>query len=482
MKQKFVKTFFTTLLLSISFSVYTQSLDQANLMYDEGLYEEAKPVFERLVRQSPNITLYNHKYGVCCYETGDPVNAEKYLLISYKRKQIDSYMYLAMLYTEQYRFDEARDMWEGFIELRGSKKGDTSAAEEALRKVRNLLRMQRATEDVQIIDSVVLDKNAFLEAYSLSGESGSIVPYTDFFKGGENISSTVHINQKGDRIYYSKPANNGLYTIFSQARLIDEWGDEKVLTSDDTNDCNYPYVLSDGVTMYFASNGYGSIGGYDIFVTQYNTNTNSYLDPQQMGMPFNSLANDYMMVIDENKGLGWFVTDRNHDEENVCVYLFIPNPSHRRVSSSEDVEDPKILINRSLLTSISDTWRENTGYEELIQLAHTDMTQNDTSKKRDFEFVINNNTIYYTLNEIKSHEAKDLYTEVLNINKQIETLKKQLEQMRDSFTKGNSSARKQLAPTITQAENQLYVLMENARTQEKKARNSENRQIGVNYN
>ena len=319
MKQKFVKTFFTTLLLSISFSGYTQSLDQANLMYDGGLYEEAKPVFERLVRQSPNITLYNHKYGVCCYETGDPVNAEKYLLISYKRKQIDSYMYLAMLYTEQYRFDEARDMWEGFIELRGSKKGDTSAAEEALRKVRNLLRMQRATEDVQIIDSVVLDKNAFLEAYSLSGESGSIVPYTDFFKGGENISSTVHINQKGDRIYYSKPANNGLYTIFSQARLIDEWGDEKVLTSDDTNDCNYPYVLSDGVTMYFASNGYGSIGGYDIFVTQYNTNTNSYLDPQQMGMPFNSLANDYMMVIDENKGLGWFVTDRNQDEENVCV-------------------------------------------------------------------------------------------------------------------------------------------------------------------
>ena len=170
-----MKTLFTLLLLSISFFGYSQSLDQANRMYDEGLYEKAKPVFERLVKQSPNTTLYNHKYGVCCYETGDMVSAEKYLLISYKRKQIDSYMYLAMLYTEQYRFDEAREMWEGFIELRGSKKGDTSAAEEALKQVRNLLRMQKATEDVQIIDSVVLDKNAFLEAYNLSSESGIIV-------------------------------------------------------------------------------------------------------------------------------------------------------------------------------------------------------------------------------------------------------------------------------------------------------------------
>ena len=36
--------------------------------------------------------------------------------------------------------------------------------------------------------------------------------------------------------------------------------------------------------------------GYDIFVTRYNTNTYSYLMPENVGMPFNSPYNDYMSV------------------------------------------------------------------------------------------------------------------------------------------------------------------------------------------
>ena len=134
-----------------------------------------------------------------------------------------------------------------------------------------------------------------------------------------------------------------------------------------------------------------------------------------------------------------------------------------------------------MLTSISDTWRENADYTKLIKLAHTDTDQNNTKKERDFEFVINNKTTYYTLNDIKSHEARELYSEVININKQIGDLKSRLDNIRESYTKGNTSAREQLAPTILQAENQLYTLIEDATVQEKRARNAENRQLGVNY-
>ena len=44
-----------------------------------------------------------------------------------------------------------------------------------------------------------------------------------------------------------------------------------------------------------------------------------------------------MMVIDEAKQLGWFVSDRYQPEGKVCVYLFIPNDNRERVDS-EDVE------------------------------------------------------------------------------------------------------------------------------------------------
>lgn len=44
-----------------------------------------------------------------------------------------------------------------------------------------------------------------------------------------------------------------------------------------------------------------------------------------------------MMVIDEAKQLGWFVSDRYQPEGKVCVYLFIPNDNRERVDS-EDID------------------------------------------------------------------------------------------------------------------------------------------------
>ncbi|MDR0393994.1 MAG: tetratricopeptide repeat protein [Tannerella sp.] len=478
MIRKFSKIFFAFIYLSISFYGYTQSLDQAKILYNEGEYGEAKPVFEKLVRQSPNNSSYNQWYGVCCYETGDLENAEKYLLVANKRKVMESYRYLAYLYADLYRFDKAAEMWEGYIEMQKKKKDDTAESEQKLRQAHNLHRMQEKTEDVQIIDSMVIDKEDFLNVYSLSEESGSLMRYNEFFDTPEKLPSVVYRNQKGDKIYYAQPAENGVFTLYSQNKLLDAWGDEKMLMPDHSKDHNYPFVLSDGVTLYFSSKDNESIGGYDIFITRYNTNINAYLAPEQMGMPFNSPANDYMMVIDETKGLGWFVSDRNQPEDKVCVYLFIPDPSRKRIEDTEDVDK---LIRRASLASISDTWKEGADYADLIKLAHTDLTTNEKKKERDFIFVVNDKTTYYTLNEIKSHEAKDLYSELIGMNRQIETLRNKLDEIRSSYAKGNTSTRNQLKPTILQMENQLYDWMAKAGVQEKKARNAENRQIGVKY-
>jgi tetratricopeptide (TPR) repeat protein len=482
------RIFAVFIMLMTSMAGYTQSLDQAKIYYNEGRYAEAKPVFEKLVRQSPNNSSYNQWYGVCCYETGDIEAAEKYLLVANKRKVLESCRYLAMLYTNASRFDEAIEMWEGYIELLAKKKEDTTDIELRLEQVRQLQRMQEKTEDVQIIDSIVIDRSAFTEAYSLSSESGKLTPYSAFFKaeaaGDEpfypnqnDAESTVYINQKGDKIYFARPSANGAFAIYSQNKLLDTWGDEKALFPDNQHDNNYPYVLSDGVTMYFASKGYESLGGYDIFITRYNTASGTFLAPEQMGMPFNSSANDYMMVIDETKGLGWFASDRNQPDDKVCIYLFIPDPDRKRL---ENISDAALLRRRAALTSISETWRTDADYTPLIQLAHAAEQQDkDALKERDFEFVVNDRTTFYTLDDIKSYETKDLYSEALKINKEIVKLRLRLDEIRSSYTKGNASVREQLRPAILQAENQLYRLMTQSAEQEKKARNAANRAPGI---
>lgn len=465
------KLFYSIGITLLCCSLQAQSLDQAKKLYNEGEYAEAKPAFEKLVKQAPSNSSYNLWYGVCCFETGDLTGAEKHLKVAVKRKVQEAYRYLSDVYYQTYRFDQAAEMMEDYIDLLTKKKQDTEAFEAKLTLAENAHRMMEKTEDIQIIDSMVVDKDDFLAAYTLSEESGTLASFKEFFQTNEPVASTVFMNQKGDKIYYAHTTDNDHYCLFTQSRLMDKWGDEKQLPMNinSNNDDNYPFVLSDGVTIYYASKGNGSLGGYDLFVTRYNINSDTYLTPEQLSMPFNSPFNDYMMVYDEVKELGWFVSDRFQPEDKVCVYLFIPNNEHSRVES----EDIELKRSRAAITSIQDSWKAGSDYTTLIDLAHKEIPYGEAKIEKDFDFVINNSLVYYKLDDIKSPEAKSYYEKVVSLNKQIKELNEKLDGLRASYVSGNSARKEQLKPTILDAEEQLSNLLSQPDELEKKARNAE---------
>ena len=451
--------------------LHAQSLDQAKKMYSEGKYDEAKPAFEKLVKQTPSNASYNLWYGVCCYETGDLETAEKHLSVAVKRRVIDAYRYMGDLCYKTYRFEKAIEMYEDYIDLRTKKKQPVEDVEAKLDLADNALRLMEKVEDVQVIDSVVVDRHDFVSAYQLSEECGSIQLFQDFFQTVEPQFSTVYQNQKGDMIYYAHPVDSGRFELFSQSRLMDRWGDERLLTinREEKADNNYPFVLSDGVTLYFASKGNGSLGGYDLFVTRYNTSSDAYLAPEQLGMPFNSPYNDYLLVIDEVKGLGWFVTDRFQPADKVCVYLFIPNEEHGRI----ETEDTEFKRSRARILSIRDSWKPQADYTEQIALAHQAIPFGKEEVKRDFTFVVNDQITYYTLEEIRSKEARNYYEKLLAVKKQIRALNNKLDDLRMAWHKAGAAKREQLKPTILAAEAQLNDCLSQLDPLEKNARNSE---------
>ena len=465
------KLFYTIGITLLCGGLHAQSLAEAKKLYNEGKYAEAKPAFEKLVKQAPSNSSYNHWYGVCCYETGDLTGAEKHLKVAVKRKVQEAYRYMSEVYYKTYRFDQAGEMLEEYINLLAKKKQDPQAFEAKLDLANNAQRMMEKVEDIQIIDSLVVDKDNFLSAYILSEESGTLDSYKDFFQTNEPVSSTVYKNQKGDKIYYAHSTDNDHYCLFTQSMLMDEWGDEKQLPMNINSDADdgYPFVLSDGVTIYYASKGNGSLGGYDLFVTRYNINSDTYLTPEQLGMPYNSPFNDYMMVIDEAKQLGWFVSDRYQPEGKVCVYLFIPNDNRERVDS----EDIELKRARASIASIKDSWKPGSNYEELIHLAHTEIPYGRIEIKKDFTFPIHDDIVYYTLDDIQSPEAKNYYEKVVSIHRQIKELNEKLESLRASYIKGNKAKREQLKPTILDAEEKLNNLLAQPDEWEKKARNAE---------
>lgn len=366
------------LFAGITFGANAQSLDQAKKLYNEGHYEDAKPAFERLVTQSPNNSSYNLWYGVCCYETGDLDTAEKHLLVANKRKATESYRYLALLYTDTYRFDEAVPMWEDYIALIAKKNVDTEPYEALLEMTERMLRMRDNTELVQVIDSMVVDKEELLSTYFLHEDNGEIRPYDNVFPASGENASPVYVIPKGDRAYYGRK-KNGTFALFTQSKLMDDWADEKPIFPNDSADNNYPFVLGDGRTLYFASKGNGSIGGYDLFITRYSIDGSRFLSPEQLSMPFNSLANDYMMVVDEAKGVGWFASDRNQPEGKVCLYLFVPDAARKRIPEGINAEKLRRL---AALKSIKETWADGRNYTALITSAKTESTSREKKRKK----------------------------------------------------------------------------------------------------
>lgn len=479
-----MKGFYHKILYTLGISVITiglqaQSLDQAKKLYTEGQYSEAKPAFERLIKTAPNNASYNLWYGVCCYETQDYTTAEKHLTTAAKKKVLDAPRYLAELYYKTYRFNEAVKMYDEYMELLTKKKMDTEAWELKQEEATRAARMLSKTEDIQIIDSVVIHKDDFLNAYNLSSESGSLQPFNQFFETSTPNESAVYLNEKGNKIYYAEKEDGGNYKLYTQSKLLDKWGDKKQLPSNinSKEDNNYPFVLSDGATIYFSSKGNQSIGGYDLFVTRYNSGNESYLSPDQLGMPFNSLSNDYMMVIDEAKGLGWFASDRNQPEGNVVVYLFIPNENRKDliIQSEDDAEIEQIKRDRAMITSIKDSWIANTDYSDAVKLAHTDLSAGLNTVKKEFNFVISDNLIYYTLSQIQSPEAQKIYEKALTTKKQINALSAKLDELRQAY-KEDKAKRPALTPEILKVEKQIESLSDQPMILEKNARN-----IEINY-
>ena len=120
---------------------FAQSLTQAKQWFEEGKFAEAKPVFQKLVKQAPSNANYNFWYGACCYETGELQESQPYLEKSAARKVINAYLYLGKLYYVMYRFDEATENIEEHIQWLEKKKRDTSASENELDRCRQAARM-----------------------------------------------------------------------------------------------------------------------------------------------------------------------------------------------------------------------------------------------------------------------------------------------------------------------------------------------------
>lgn len=300
-------------------------------------------------------------------------------------------------------------------------------------------KMMEAVQKVVVFDSVVVDKAQFLDAYSLDPDIATIGDYDKVFSSEGHPNSFACTNGMKTKSYFALADSAGNTTLCTSDFFDNQWSEASPVNGIDTKEtylkANYPFMMTDGLTFYFAAKGGESLGGYDIFFTRYDSDSKSFLQPENIGMPFNSTANDYMLAIDDINQVGWFASDRHQPEGKVCIYMFVPSTVRENYDSSE-MDDEK-LESLAKLNSIADTWAINlqSKNDALARYAamKSSITDEGSSKDGDMYLVINDNNVYTNTKQFVVKANIERYYQLAAMKSKYEKLVAQLDNMRQQF-------------------------------------------------
>ena len=338
--------------------------------------------------------------------------------------------------------------------------------EEALSQKHLFETMLSGTAKVLFVDSMVVDKNNFFSKIPLSSDAGTL----EFIDKRFTYTNEL----KNHRIYADGDSIHGFH-LFSTDYLGDNWSQPKQLKEldEEVKDAQFPFLLSDGVTLFFAAKGDKSIGGYDIFMTLFNEESGTYYKPENYGLPFNSAANDYLLAIDDVHSLGWLVSDRYQPKGKVCIYTFVPTMP-RQNFTADNITD-KQLEAYAKLTSIQETWKFGNREAALQRLKLLTNERQRTTEKQEFYFPINDRTVYQSINDFRSEKTKKLYQQLLELKKQLSANEETLSQLRSQYQSSNMSGKLQMRPNLLKAEKAIQSQRIEIMNFAKQLRNEENR-------
>lgn len=332
--------------------------------------------------------------------------------------------------------DEALDN----IETKLSK--DRKAKEEDKEHLRRLQsqsitlsNMLGRVERIVIVDSLSVPRDDVPKTLRLATDAGHMDG------SGRAVSYTPAM---GREVFYTERDSTGATHIMHAGILDDgtrEEGKRVELFADPAVQTAYPFMMPDGATLYFAADAEGdnALGGWDIYMTRRDEQGNFY-EPTNVGMPYNSPANDFMMAIDETTGLGWWATDRNAPDSLATVYIFKPNPT--RINYEPDSED---IADRAFITDYRATWP--TGFNRNTELKRlADATGNtDSGNASDrFEFAVGNGKVYTSLADFRNPQARKLMQKYLAEKAELSKTTSQLDDLRKRYAAGDLNLRRQI--------------------------------------
>lgn len=160
-----------------------------------------------------------------------------------------------------------------------------------------------------------------------------------------------HVTSDGKQLYFSSnmPGSIGGYDIYvSNIRKDGSIEQPKNLgpSINTEKDEKFPHTSSDEKKLFFSSKGHQTLGGFDIFVSSLSNNT--FKSPRNLGVDVNSPKDEIAFVFVNNDD-GFFSSNKIDGEGSFDIYRFKANPIFQQLQGIVVSDKNQPLSNTTVL-------------------------------------------------------------------------------------------------------------------------------------
>lgn len=155
--------------------------------------------------------------------------------------------------------------------------------------------------------------------------------------GGDEIAASI--SSDGNTLYFASNRKGGIggTDIYVCKKVGKKWLEPKNAGPEINTpyDEDFPNISPDGKILYFSSKGHTSIGGYDIFKSNYDETNASFSSPKNLGYPINTTDDDMNFRISKTGKYGYFASAKSGGQGDFDIY---------RVTFNEVENDYSVVI------------------------------------------------------------------------------------------------------------------------------------------
>lgn len=327
-----IHVFFILLTVATAFGQTESEIkENANKLFEKEEYVLATPKYLHLLSLNPKDGDYNFRYGTCLlFNSYQKKDAIRYLSFSVKQTTVDprAYYFYGKSLHLNYQFSDAIKYYKIYLAKR-AKRDNRYRVEREIEMCENGKKLLTTFTDIIVSEKREIAKEKFYQLYrNMETVGGDILVSENFqSKMDKKMGHTpiIHYPTDAKAIYYSSYGDKGNSgkDIYVRRRLPNgKWGEAQLLPGlvNTMEDEDFPFMHSSGNFLFFSSKGHNSMGGYDVFMSRFDPNTNSFKKPENVDFAISSPDDDLFYVVDESFQNAYFASARQSENGKYHVY------------------------------------------------------------------------------------------------------------------------------------------------------------------